>query len=197
VRNPSSLFISRPSAFSEKSEESAFCKRLQKQHIFYRLISERVLERQLPGFLICRYGSSSSFADGSGESCFLPGFRGGRFSRRCLPRRRLCARGRLLGLRRLPNRQILPHLFQPFRANSLNRQQIIHALERAVRLPHLEYLIRRRRPDSRHLLQLRRARGIQIDGMCWRLLLGKDSVGTAKNQEKQKQGRRESVVPLQ
>src|SRR5260370_28943606 len=38
---------------------------------------------------------------------------------------------------RLPDRQILAHFFKPLRPEAANRQQIIHAFERAVRLAHL------------------------------------------------------------
>ena len=53
---------------------------------FYRLISERVLERQLPHFKSARYGSSSSFAAGSGGGLLFAGgfgaifFAGGDFA---------------------------------------------------------------------------------------------------------------------
>lgn len=39
---------------------------------------------------------------------------------------------------RLPNGLIPAHFFEGFRRKSANRQQIIHALERAVRLQHLQ-----------------------------------------------------------
>src|SRR6266576_2111472 len=49
--------------------------------------------------------------------------------------------------RRLPNSQILAHLFEPLRPEPANRQQIVHALEDAVGFAHLQDLVRRRRPN--------------------------------------------------
>src|SRR3989442_642052 len=80
-----------------------------------------------------------------------------------LPQPVLCWRrlGRRL-CRRLPYRQILPHLVESFLPDSLDRQQIIHALERAIRLPHLDDFFRGHGAYPRHLLQFLRTRRINI-----------------------------------
>src|SRR5260370_2758726 len=72
-------------------------------------------------------------------------------------RRRSLARGR-----RFPHRQILAHLIEAFLADPSDRQQIVHALERAIRFSHLQDFFRRRRPDAWNLLQFFRSRRIDV-----------------------------------
>jgi len=67
--------------------------------------------------------------------------------------------------------QIFAHFFEALRAQAANRQQIVHALERAIGLVHLHNLVRRRRPDPRHQLQQLRIRRIDVRQLRRRLFL--------------------------
>src|SRR6266851_1639175 len=115
---------------------------------------------------------------------------------RCFCRRRLGFRAagtsrcrhRIFGTR-LSRNQILAHFFKPLRPQATYRQQIIHALERAVRLPHLQNLFRCRRPDPRHLLQFLRRRRIDVHRLRRRLFLpAKNSRRTDQAEEKKEEG---------
>ena len=94
--------------------------------------------------------------------------------------------------RRLPDSQILAHFFKALRPKPANCQQIIDALKRAVRLSHLQNFLRRRRPDSRHLLQFFGSRCIEIHRLGRRFFLGetwRDGNAQAKNDRKEQSDR--------
>jgi len=73
---------------------------------------------------------------------------------------------------RFPTVEYLRIFFQALRPEPANGPQIVDALERAVRLAHLQNLFRRRRPDARNLLQFPGRRGVDVYRFCWRLFLG-------------------------
>src|SRR6516165_4262642 len=56
---------------------------------------------------------------------------------------------------------VISAFVQPLLPNAFDRQQVIHALERAVRLAHLQNLLCRGRTNPRHLLQFGGAGAIQ------------------------------------
>ena len=98
---------------SERSEESAFSSRHQTRHKLQRRIRQ--------------------FRGNSGRL-----WRSRRFRRSCglVRRRRFALR------RRLANGKVLAHFFEPLRSDPTNGTQIIHAFKRAVRLAHLQNLVR-------------------------------------------------------
>ena len=127
----------------------------------------------------CHFHSPACHSERGEESVFLRrrGKKGKlllRFARRCSCRgTRLRRRPRGFRARALPDRQVFAHFFEPFGPQAADRQQVVHALERSIRLAHLQDFLRRRRPNPRHLLQFRRTRRIEIDRSCRRLLLRK------------------------
>src|SRR5438132_10766189 len=84
--------------------------------------------------------------------------------------RSLPVTGRVL-LLQASRSQILAHFFEALRTEASNGQQIVDALESAVRFAHLQNLFRRRRPDAGNLLQFFGSRGV-VYGLRRRLLLG-------------------------
>src|SRR5579859_2967178 len=96
---------------------------------------------------------------------------------------RLCAFRR----RRFPRGQVFAHFFEALWTNALDGPQIIHALERAIRLAHLQNLLRDHGPDPRHLLQLVRRRGIQVDRRRRRLLFGNQALSHYARQRKKQE----------
>jgi len=106
------------------------------------------------------------------------------------PNRARLARGRLS--RRCSYGEIRPPLRQFLFPDSFDGQEFFHALERAVRFPHLQNLLRRRRPDAGHFLQLRRIRRIDINRMPRRFLLfsrpDRNQTRGADEKDKQSQG---------
>src|SRR3989454_2345991 len=118
------------------------------------------------------------------------------FGFRFLPnRRRRCGGLRHLRRRRLPHRQILPHLVESFLPDSLDRQQFVPAPERAIRFPHLHDFLRGHRPDPRHLLQFLRVRRINIDRLCRRLLLRAHHGRAGQNYAEQRRQRPRNSPP--
>src|SRR5260370_15384154 len=63
---------------------------------------------------------------------------------------------------RLADRQILAHLLETLGPQAANRQQIVDALECAIRFPHPHNFLRRRRPDPRDELQFFGRRGVDV-----------------------------------
>ena len=86
--------------------------------------------------------------------------------------------------------EVLAHFFQALWADALDGTQIVHTLERPVRLAHFQNLVGSRRADSGNLLQLLRVRGIQINGMHWRFF-GGERYGGKKSRKSEK---RESIA---
>jgi hypothetical protein len=71
---------------------------------------------------------------------------------------------------RFSDSQILAHFVEAFLSEAANGQQIVHALERAVGLAHLQDFLRRHWSDPGHLLELFRSRGINVHRLCRGLL---------------------------
>src|SRR5438309_11047252 len=94
--------------------------------------------------------------------------------------------------RRLPDSQVLAHFFEALRPESPNRQQIVFALERAIRFSHLQNFFRRCRPNPRHLLQFFGRRGVDVYRF-WRWLFlrdaGREGNTEANNESKEKSDR--------
>lgn len=68
-------------------------------------------------------------------------------------------RGRLVPSLRLADRQILPHLVQPFRANSLDGEKIIYAAKGSIGFPRFQDFVRGGGTDARDQPQLGRTGG--------------------------------------
>jgi hypothetical protein len=145
---------------SERSEESAFSSRHQTRHKLQRRIRQ--------------------FRGNSGRL-----WRSRRFRRSCglVRRRRFALR------RRLANGKVLAHFFEPLRSDPTNGTQIIHAFKRAVRLAHLQNLVRSHRPNPRHQLQLLRSGRIQVDRRFRRLLIGRNTRSYCEKERKRKKKR--------
>ena len=102
---------------------------------------------------------------------------------------------RLLRLRVLPRRgfshgQIFAHFLQTLRADSTDRQQVVHTLERSVGLAHLQNFVSGGRADSRYLLKLVRCGGVEVYRLGGRLLLRGRSA--RRNQTQNAMGGREN-----
>ena len=94
---------------------------------------------------------------------------------------------------RFSDGQILAHFVQAFLSKPANGQQIIDALEGAIRFTHLQDFLRRRRPDPGHLLELFRSRGINVHRLCRRLLFA--SVCCRRKEKEQPQRKEHPQSP--
>ena len=78
------------------------------------------------------------------------------------------------------DREVLAHFFKPLRPEPADRQQIVNALERAVRLAHLKNFFRRGRTNPGHQLQFFRRRRIDVHRLRRRLFLGERTCAERK-----------------